>query len=114
MNSTEDAYNKQVESTAKDELASRILYNAIAQAENLTVSDKDYQTELKTYLKNYSAKDEKALNKKFTSTYGVTAKSIIYNDLLYDKVADYSCWKCKRILNTKKKLVNEKIDWSVL
>ena len=89
MNSTEDAYNKQVESTAKDELASRILYNAIAQAENLTVSDKDYQTELKTYLKNYSAKDEKALNKKFTSTYGVTAKSIIYNDLLYDKVADY-------------------------
>ena len=33
MNSTEDAYNKQVESTAKDELASRILYNAIAQAE---------------------------------------------------------------------------------
>ena len=87
--STEEAYNKQVESTAKDELASRILYNAIAQAENLTVSDKDYQTELKTYLKNYSAKDEKAMNKKFTSTYGVTAKSIIYNDLLYDKVADY-------------------------
>lgn len=88
MNTTEDAYNKQVEETAKEELASRLIYNAIAQAEGIEISDDDYQTELKTYLTNYSCDTEKDLNKQFESTYGTTAKSIIYNDLLYDKVAE--------------------------
>lgn len=88
MNTTEKDYNKQIEETAKEELASRLIYNAIAQAEDIEISDDDYQTELKTYLENYSCDSEKDLNEKFEGTYGTTAKSIIYNDLLYDKVAD--------------------------
>lgn len=89
MNTTEEEYQKQVEETAKEDVANQLVYNAIAQAENLEITEDEYQEELETYLTNYSCEKESDLDDTFKKTYGTTAKKIIYNDLLYQKVADY-------------------------
>lgn len=89
MNLTEEKYDAQVEETAKQDVGNQIIYNAIAQAENIEVTDEEYQTELKTYLTNYGCEKETDLDKTFKTNYGTTAKSIIYNELLYGKIADY-------------------------
>ena len=89
QNMTEDDYDKQMEETAKNDVKNQIVYNAIAQAEGIEVTDEAYQTELQTYLTNYGAESEDALNMTFATNWGTTAKSIIYNDLLFDNVSDY-------------------------
>ena len=89
QNMTEEDYNKQIEKTSKEDVGNQLVYNAIAQAENLKVTDDEYQKELKTYLKNYSCDKESDLNETFSKTYGTTAKAVIYNSLLYNKIADY-------------------------
>lgn len=89
MNTTEEDYEKQVDETAKEDVGNQLVYNAIAQAEDIKITDEEYQEELKTYLTNYNCEKESDLNDTFEKTYGTTAKKIIYNDLLYQKVADY-------------------------
>ncbi|MDD7402753.1 MAG: FKBP-type peptidyl-prolyl cis-trans isomerase [Butyribacter sp.] len=89
LNTSKEDYEKQVKETAQEDVGNQLVYNAIAQAENITISDDEYKEELKTYLTNYNCEKESDLNKQFKETYGTTAKQIIYNDLLYQKVADY-------------------------
>jgi len=86
---TQEEYDKQLEENAKTDVGNQIVYNAIAQAEKIEVSEDEYQTELNTYLTNYGCKSETELDTTFTTNYGTTAKNIIYNELLYGKVADY-------------------------
>lgn len=89
LNTTKEDYEKQVTETAKEDVRKQLVYNAIAQAEKIKISDEEYQEELKIYLTNYNCTKESDLNDTFEKTYGATAKKIIYNDLLYQKVADY-------------------------
>lgn len=89
QNISEEDYDKQIETTSEQDVANQLVYNAIAQAENIEISDDEYQEELKTYLTNYSCEKESELNETFSKTYGTTARNIIYNDLLYEKIADY-------------------------
>ena len=86
---SEEDYKAQIETTSKQDVANQLVYNAIAQAENIEISDDEYKKELDTYLTNYSCEKESDLNKTFEDMYGATANVIINNDLLYNKIADY-------------------------
>lgn len=86
--SSKDDYDKQVEKTAKENVGSQIVYNAILQAENKEVTEEEYKEALDKYLTNYNCEKESDLDKSFQSMYGAKAKNIIYSDLLYDKAAD--------------------------
>ncbi len=89
QNKTEEDYNAEMEEEAKKDVANQLVYNAIAQAEDITIADDEYQKELKTYLTNYGCETEADLDKTFKTSYGTDAKTIIYNNLLYQKIADY-------------------------
>lgn len=88
-NTSKESYEEQLEKTAKENVGGQVIYNAIMQAEDLKISDKDYQEELDSYLKNYNVQKESELDETFQSVYGTKAKNIIYSDLIYDKVAEY-------------------------
>ena len=86
--STKD-FNKQLETTAKSDVGKQLVYGAVAEKENIKVTDKQYKDEVKTYLTNYNCKNEKELNSTFKDYYGVDAKSIIKDDILYKNVKNY-------------------------
>jgi FKBP-type peptidyl-prolyl cis-trans isomerase (trigger factor) len=94
---TQEQYDKELAENAKQDVGNQIVYNAIAQAEKIEVTDEEYQTELNTYLSNYGCKSETELDTAFTTNYGTTAKNIIYNELLYSKVADYLVGNVKEV-----------------
>lgn len=89
QNSTMDDFNKQLETTAKSDVAKQLVYGAVGEKENITVSDKQYKEEVKTYLTNYNCKNEKELDSTFKDYYGVDAKSIINDDILYKNVKNF-------------------------
>lgn len=82
-------FNKQLETTAKSDVGKQLVYGAVAEKENIKVTDKQYKDEVKTYLTNYNCKSEKELNSTFKDYYGVDAKSIIKDDILYKNVKNY-------------------------
>ena len=88
-NTTKEAYEEQLEKTAKENVGGQVIYNAIMQAENMKIDDVEYKTELDNYLKNYNAEKESDLDKTFQQIYGTKVKNIIYSDLIYNKVAEY-------------------------
>lgn len=59
-----------------------LVIDAIAKAENMTISDEEYQTGLEDLAKQYSADSAED----FEEQYG---KDEVVNSLLYDKVLDY-------------------------
>lgn len=97
QNMTEEDYAKQLEKTSKEDVGNQLVYNAVAQAENIEITDDEYQKELKTYLENYGCKKESELNKTFSQNYGTTIKTVIYNSLLYSKIADYLVKNVKEV-----------------
>lgn len=97
QNMTEEKYESQMEKTAQNDVRNQIVYNAIAQAEGIEVTDDEYQEELQNYLKNYGVESEDALNTTFATNWGTTAKSIIYNDLLFEKISDFVAENVKEV-----------------
>lgn len=96
-NMTQEQYDNQVEENAKQDVRNQIVYNAIAQAEKIEVTDDEYQASLNTYLTNYGCKSESELDTAFETNYGTTAKNIIYNELLFGKIADYLAGNVKEV-----------------
>ena len=86
---TKDSYESQKEQTAKDAAGEEVVYNAIAEKENLEITNKEYKSELDKLLTNTGSKNEKELNKTFKSYYGFDEKTIIQKDLLREKVLYY-------------------------
>ena len=82
-------FKKDLTKTAKEDVGKQLVYGAIAEKENIKISDKEYQEELKSYLSTYNCKDEDALNEQFHNFYGTDAKDLIMDDLLYKKVKSY-------------------------
>ena len=78
QNMTKDSYESQ-----------KVVYNAIAEKENLEITNKEYKSELDKLLTNTGSKNEKELNKTFKSYYGFDAKTIVKKDLLREKVLSY-------------------------
>ena len=89
QNMTKDSYESQKEQTAKDAAGEEVVYNAIAEKENLEITNKEYKSELDKLLTNTGSKNEKELNKTFKSYYGFDAKTIVKKDLLREKVLSY-------------------------
>lgn len=88
-NTTKDAYEEQLEKTAKENVGGQVIYNAIMQAENMKIEETEYKAELDNYLKNYNAEKESDLDKTFQQIYGTKVKNIIYSDMIYNQVAEY-------------------------
>lgn len=95
--STSEKFQEEMTATAKDDVGKQLIYGAIAEKENITVSDEEYQKELKNYLTNYNCKDEDELNDKFQEYYGVSANSIIRDDQLYQKVKAFLVSNVKEV-----------------
>lgn len=82
-------FKKDLQKTAKEDVGKQLIYGAIAEKENIKITDKEYKAELKSYLSTYNCKDEDELNKQFQNYYGTDAKDLIMDDLLYKKVKTY-------------------------
>lgn len=82
-------FKKDLNKTAKEDVGKQLVYGAIAEKENIKISDKEYKGELKSYLSTYNCKDEDVLNEQFHNFYGTDAKDLIMDDLLYKKVKSY-------------------------
>lgn len=89
QNATSEDFKKQLQDTAKEDVGKQLVYGAIAEKENLAVTEKEYQSELKDYLSTYNCEDEEALNKLFQNYYGTDAQTIIMDDLLFKKVKSF-------------------------
>ena len=99
-------FNKQLETTAKSDVGKQLVYGAVAEKENIKVTDKQYKDEVKTYLTNYNCKSEKELNSTFKDYYGVDAKSIIKDDILYKNVKNYLI---KNVKEAESRLITDKV-----
>ncbi len=86
---TEDAFKEQLKNTAKEDVGRILICKAIAEAEKISVSDEEYKKELENYITNYNVEDEAALDELFKNYYGTDAKSIIVDDMLFQKVKDF-------------------------
>ena len=82
-------FKKDLKKTAKEDVGKQLIYGAIAEKEDIKITDKEYKAELKSYLSTYNCKDEEELNKQFQNYYGTDAKELIMDDLLYKKVKTY-------------------------
>ncbi len=89
QNMSQEDYDKQMEESAKQNLGNMIVYEAIAEKEKITVSEEEYQEDLKTVMENNNLEDEKAADEMFQSYYGTDAKEILMDDLLNNKVKEY-------------------------
>lgn len=89
QNTTEDEFDKQIEVTAKENVAQQLIYGAIAQKENIKVSDDDYKKGLKNYMTKYNCKDEKELKKFFKENLGTNAENKIKEDMLFSNVRKF-------------------------
>lgn len=86
---SQEDYDKQMEESAQKSLGDMLIYEAIAKKENITVTDEEYQEDLKTVMENNNLEDEKAADEMFQSYYGTNAKEILMDDLLSNKVKEY-------------------------
>lgn len=89
QNMTQEDFDSQMEESAKQTTGEMLVWEAIAEKQNLTVSDEEYQEDLKTVMTNNNLEDEKAADELFQSYYGSNAKDILTEDLLDNKVKEY-------------------------
>ena len=82
MGTTEEEFNSQVQTYAKDAVAEELIIQAIAEQENITISDEEYQTGLAEYAAAYSYDS----TEDFENDYG---KEEIQKRLLADKVIEF-------------------------
>lgn len=85
LNVTMDEFNKKMDDNAKAYVKELMFMQKLAQVENLTVTEEEYQKALKEYLDNYELKDEAEL----ISSVGETAPIQIKQNCLYNKVMDF-------------------------
>ncbi len=86
---TEEAFKEQLRTTAQEDVGRILICKAIAEAEKLSVSDEEYQAEVKNFITSYNVEDEAGLDELFKNYYGTDAKSIITDDLLFQEVKDF-------------------------
>ncbi|MCI8379446.1 MAG: hypothetical protein HFH72_13170 [Lachnospiraceae bacterium] len=97
VNMTQEQHDEQMEENARQSVRNLLVYNAIAQAEKIEISDEEYQSELDNYLSNSGYKSEAELDAAFETSSGSTAKNIIYNELLFEKIVNYLVENVKEV-----------------
>ena len=87
--SSKSEYEEDLKKNVEAQVKGQVVYNAIAQAEDLKVDESKLEDQIKNYITSYSVADEKALDEQFQKSYGGSARELIYGNLLYDTVAEY-------------------------
>lgn len=88
MNTTEKKFEKTAEDYAKTIVGQKLVLNAVASKEKLTVSDKEYKKHLEKVLKN-AGLDEKSFEKSYKMSIEKYAEKMDWKtSMLYDKVTD--------------------------
>lgn len=82
MGTTIEEFDAQIKDAAEFQVQCTLAVDAIAKAENITLTDEEYQTGLEGLASDYGAESAEA----FEEQYG---KSMIENSLIYDKTIDY-------------------------
>lgn len=82
MQMSREDFDSEVEAWAEFQLKCTLAVDAIAKAENITVTEDEYQTGLQTLADDYGAESAEA----FEEQYG---RSTIENSLIYDKVVEF-------------------------
>ncbi|MCI9077866.1 MAG: hypothetical protein HFH68_02920 [Lachnospiraceae bacterium] len=92
---TEEDFEKNVEISAKSDLGKRLVFNAIAQKEDIGLDEDAYKEVLESYLKEYAVEDQKELDKLFDEYFGTKSEDIINNEILYESVNKFLTGKVK-------------------
>ena len=82
MQMSREDFDSEVESWAEFQLKCTLAVDAIAKAENITVTEEEYQAGLETLAEEYGAESAEA----FEEQYG---RGTVENSLIYDKVVDF-------------------------
>lgn len=89
QNMSSEDFENQVETSAKNDLSQRLVINAIAEKENITVKEDEFKKTLDEYIKQFNVADQEELDKLLKQYYGTGSESIINNEIIYDKVKDF-------------------------
>lgn len=92
---TKEDFDKNVETSAKSDLGKRLLFNAIAQKENIGLDENAYKEVLDAYLKEYAVENQEELDKLFDEYFGTKSEDIINNEILYTSVNEFLVGKVK-------------------
>lgn len=89
QNITEEKLDEQMEESAKQTAGEWLVQKAIAAKEKIEVSKEDYQKALDEVISANNLEDEAAADELFNSYYGASAKEVLEDDLLGEKVREY-------------------------
>lgn len=89
QNSSLEDFEKQIETNAKNELDQRLVVNAIAKKENITIGEDEFKEVLDKYIKRFNVSNQDELDKILKQNYGVTSESIINDEIMYEKVKEF-------------------------
>lgn len=81
LQTTEEEFNTQMEEMAKQSLRQEMLLKAIAEVEELTLSEEEYETRAKTYVEQMGLADVAALEEQY-------GKKLVETNLLLDKALE--------------------------
>lgn len=83
---TEEEFKEEANTLAKETIARQMVCKLIAKAENMTVTDEEYQAGLKAYAEQYSSDSKTYTPESFEEEYG---KDVVEENILIEKVLDF-------------------------
>lgn len=83
---TEEQFNEEANTLAKETIARQMVCKLIAEAEGMTVSDEEYQAGLEQYAIDYSSESKEYTPESFEEEYG---KDVVTENILLQKVLDF-------------------------
>lgn len=86
FNMTEEQFNEEANTLAKETIARQMVCKLIAKSEGMTVSDEEYQAGLEQYATDYSNDSTTYTAESFEEEYG---KDVITENILLEKVLDF-------------------------
>lgn len=89
QNMSSEDFESQVEASAKNDLSQRLVINAIAEKENITVGEDEFKETLDEYIKQFNVASQEELDKLLNQYYGTGSESIINNEIIYEKVKEF-------------------------
>lgn len=89
QNMSSEDFENQVETSAKNDLSQRLVINAIAEKENITVGEDEFKEAIDKYVTEFNVANQEELDELLKQYYGTGSESIINNELLYKKVKEF-------------------------
>lgn len=89
QNMSSEDFEKQIETSAKNDLGQRLVINAIAEKENIVVEEDEFKETLDHYIKEFNVSNQEELDNLLQQYYGTGSETLINNELIYGKVKDF-------------------------